>query len=319
MSEESVDDFAKRRGLPDRSWVAMLAIFCTGIICWGYLYSQNVSSEVAYLLGYNLPIALFVWLGYRAVSKPPTEGKIISFFVIYGALAVASLIGAYRHQQEAKVALDSVHAAVTEAFSTGHIEEGPVSAEGQFGEMERFVRQFAADAILVRESYESDLAAAGWGGILSPERIYSADSMAESKQILKLVRSAIEKHRAMNDAFYENALLRIQTLDMSEDLKRQMSEGFNSGLTEGRAMTNEIWDLEERAIGEVEQLVVFLSADRKAWTIENGMFMFRDQEDLDIFNQHLASLQSYADRQAEIQNSSQEKVLETLRKLKELE
>jgi hypothetical protein len=47
----------------DNIWKVALALVCGAILGYGFFYSKNTTSELTFLVGYNLPVSLLIWGG----------------------------------------------------------------------------------------------------------------------------------------------------------------------------------------------------------------------------------------------------------------
>src|SRR3989338_6674272 len=94
----------------DNIWKIALALVCIGILGYGFLYSKNTTADIAFLIGYNLPLALIIWgIFYAAVARK-RGAKIggFSFLAIFICMIASGLIGYSQQKQEAKQALSEI-------------------------------------------------------------------------------------------------------------------------------------------------------------------------------------------------------------------
>lgn len=91
----------------DNIWKIALALVCIGILVYGFFYSKNTTANIAFLFGYNLPFALFVWGVFYAAVARKRGGKVagFSFLAIFISLIVSGLIGFSQQKQDAKQVL----------------------------------------------------------------------------------------------------------------------------------------------------------------------------------------------------------------------
>ncbi len=81
----------QRSGL---SWKISLAIVCVGILAYGVFFSEIRTVDPAHLLGFNLPIAVFIWIIFNAIfyGKRGANALFHTFIVIYASLIVSNLL-----------------------------------------------------------------------------------------------------------------------------------------------------------------------------------------------------------------------------------
>jgi hypothetical protein len=45
----------------NHKWMAVLVIVCLSIVTYGYMYSENKTGNISFLLGENLVNVIFIW------------------------------------------------------------------------------------------------------------------------------------------------------------------------------------------------------------------------------------------------------------------
>lgn len=63
----------------DNIWKIALVLVCIGILAYGFFYSKNTTTNLVYLFGYNLPLALFVWAIFYVAVARKRGGKVAGF------------------------------------------------------------------------------------------------------------------------------------------------------------------------------------------------------------------------------------------------
>ena len=296
----------------DRIWIIALAILCLGILGFGVFYSTNTISGTAFLAGQCLVSALLLWGVFYAVflRKRDIKSKSIAFISIYTALFVGSLIAASQQKQQALQALSSVQkemsrvtdASVDSSGVPAKIERRPATtpqARGEFGEMERFVKEIIDRGVAQRNDYLLELEATGWNSVLDAQRIKNDSTLSESKLVVKRAKAIVDKYERKAADVKQNTREHINFLNISESSKKEMLAGFDKS-SMGKAGGREQWKLEKQMVLEVEKIFVFLAANKR-WQIQGGQILFYSTEDLARFNGHMENIQQMTQQQQQIQ------------------
>ncbi|MEW5949858.1 MAG: hypothetical protein AB1711_10680 [Thermodesulfobacteriota bacterium] len=324
----------------DNIWKIALAFVCMGILGYGFFYSKNTESDFAYLFGYNLPLALFVWAIFYATVARKRRGKIrdykynmaagFSFLAIFISMIASSLIGFSQQKQYAKQALTEIqdqHSTMIDSSTDSQglpkridkpIDTSP-KARGDFGEMERFVKEFMNQMASQRNDYLLELEGIGWHSMLDPQRIRVDKGLIESKVIIRKAKEIVAKYQEKTNVLLRNAREKIQSLNMSASLKQEALAGFDRGMDKAKSQIETMWALERKAVTEVENIITLLSAKNDAWVVERGQILFYNDSDLNTFNSYIASIQSLVKQQQQIQKQSVETVNKNLNRLKDME
>ena len=313
----------------DNLWKIALALVCGGILAYGFLYSDNRRTDLTYLVGRNLPMALCVWGLFYFVVARKCRGKVagFSFVAIFISLIASGLIASSQNEREARQGLAEIHDLYSGMLDAATDSEGlprridmridvTPKARGEFGEIERFLKECINQNISQRNDYLLDLEAIGWDSILDPGRIKADRTFVESRAMIQQAREISAKHRGRLDALLRNAREDILSLNVSESSKREMLSGFDEGLEEAKEGREAIWTLEENILQEVENIINLLSSARK-WTVEDEQIVFYRDRDLDSFNSYLSGIDQMVEQQQAIQHQRTEVLRRKLDRMKE--
>ena len=179
-------------GSPSKTWLVTCAALCLAIVAYGVLGEKDSSGDVAYQLGYNLPIAIFIAGGLHLVfrRREPAQAGWVGFLVIYAALVAASFIATNRQRGELKTAAAEIErtvVAATQATSASTpVAPPPVPAApiagGDAGKMEAVVKTMMNRMLAQRREYELELEAVGWS---------TFSTASESARIPRLPRARL--------------------------------------------------------------------------------------------------------------------------------
>jgi hypothetical protein len=268
------------------TWIAALGVVCFGIVGFGVFYSTNTISNPAFLAGQYLVYALFLWAIFHAVflRKRGTKISGISFVAIFIALFAGGLIAASKQQQQAIQAVSSIQqelgrVASASTDSSGlptRIERTPSEipkAKGEFGEMERFVKEFLDRVVAQRNDYLLELDAIGWNSILDAKRIRNDTTLSESKMMIERAKIIADKYEKKTSELMNGTRAHINALNMSESNKREMLAGFERGMSKSGKVIDEQWKLEKQVLLQVENIILLLAA-KKNWMVQGDQIFF---------------------------------------------
>lgn len=313
----------------DNIWKISLALVCGGILAYGFFYSKNTASNLAFLIGYNLPAALIVWgLFYVAVTKK--QGARISgfsFLAIFISMIASGLVGYSKQSHEAKKALSEIQNQFSEVIEQSTDSEGfpklidkpintTIKASGEFGELERFMKEFISQIASQRNDYYLELEAIGWDSILDANRINNDKTFIESKYTIKKAKNIVKKYTQKTNNLLSITNENIRSLNISESSKRAMQTGFARGMEISKKNIDLLWALENEIISESENIINLLSTNKEGWVIEGEQILFYNDGDLDKFNTYIASIHNILKKQEEMQRQSIQRVNSNFDQLK---
>jgi len=300
----------------DSAWIVALALLCLGILGYGFFFSNNTVSAPAFLAGKYLVHALLVWGVFHAIflRKRGANINAIAFIAIYGSLFLSGLIGASQKKQQLVTALSSMHqeyarAASQVVDSTGlpaGIERSPATtpqAMGEYGEIERFFREFLDRLVALRSDYLIELEATGWNSVLDAQRIRSDARLSESRVMIERAKASVDSYEQKTSALLQDTRLRIGTLDMSESTRRRALEVLDESMGRAGAQLDQQWSLERQVIRQLENIVQLLAAS-KGWVVEGEHILFSSDAELDRFNSYIQEIQQTVLEQEQIRKNS---------------
>jgi len=314
----------------DNIWKIALALVCLGILGYGFLYSKNTTADIAFLVGYNLPLALIIWGIFYAAVVRKQGAKVggFSFLAIFICMIASSLIGYSQQKQEAIKVLSEIKDQYSKILESSTDSRGlpkcietPIKttpkAHGEFGEIERFIKEFMAQMVSLRNDYLLELEAIGWNSILDPNRIKEDKTFVESRVIIQKARGIVKKYTDKTTNLLNDAKNKIRSLNISESSKRSMLSGFDRGMKEAKENIDAMWSLEAKTIDEFENIITFLAARKGAWFVKGEQILFYNDSDLERFNFYIASIQNIMKQQEQIQRQSIQIVNRNFNRFKE--
>ena len=311
-------------------WQIFLAILSLCILGYGLFFSKNVIDSLTWLIGYYLPSSIIVWLIFCAIFIRKKGAKIvgISFIIIYVSFMLSGYLSVTMHKIEAKKAITEIETqfekiAKSSSSPSGiperiqeEIQTSPKS-KGVFGEMERFVKIFMDRSVSLRNDYLLELNAVGWDKVLDPTRLKNDRTFVESKFTINKAKEIVEKYKILTNSLFEDAYAEIDRLEMDEEFKQEMKDGFKRGMEPTKVTIDRNWFLEEKCVLEIEKIIDLLSTRKDSWVIESSQFLFYNENDLKEFNAHIYNIQDIFKEQQLTQQQSVDQVKESLKLMKE--
>lgn len=224
------------------------------------------------------------------------------------------MTAASRQQHEAVQAVSSIQNELSRVVSEStdpsglpaRIERMPAEvpkAKGEFGEMERFVKEFIDRFVVLRNDYLLELNAIGWNSILDAKRITNDTTLSESKVMIERAKVIAEKYEKKTADYINETRVHINSLNMSDSNKRELLAGFEKGMSRSGKQIDEQWKLENQVLLQFEN-IIFLLAARKNWVVQGEQILFYNEDDLARFNSYIETIQRLVQQQELIQKES---------------
>ena len=298
-------------------WAISLALVCFGLLTYSYFYTNNATSDLVFLFGYNFSIGSLIWGVFYAAFNNATgrnQGNKkagLAFLAIIASLVGGDLLSYSQRENTERQAAGEIKKAFSSLTESAFDAQGrPQRIEekldvnpktkGAVGEVERFMKSFINKATSQRNDYLLELSAIGWDKILDAERIKQDKGLIESEVIIEKGKDIVRKYRAKSYALLENSRRDISNLNVSAGVKREMENGFDRGMANSRSQFDAQWDLEAKILSEFENIFALLNSRKGAWVIENGKILFTSGSNLKEFNSYLALIQGAVDKQEAI-------------------
>jgi|GEM_PF-2411378 len=300
-------------------WVSLLLPVCGAAAYMAYTMGSQSMHSISYLGGQFLVYSAIGAALFYALLLRKHGGKyyLTVLAALFAAMYAGGSIGVDKQKQQAAIAMSATQEEMQRLTSSiqkanankeggmqAHIlETSPTTApkaQGEYGEMERFMKDFMNSAISFKNAYLKELQAIGWDRVMDAKRLQADRDMTESKAIIAKALATVTKFEADTDTLFANGKASIEKLAISEDAKQGMRAGFDKGANNTKNQIMQNWQMEREALQEVENMVKLLT-DKKKWTVEKDQVMFRQQADLDKFNTYNKNLEKIGQRQVELQ------------------
>ena len=232
-------------------------------------------------------------------------------------------------EREAKEKLNEMSNEM-EAFLDGHAEAlesgGTIdipfdSAEitPDMSEMDRLAalnRSILVDGAALQNEYMAAIADSGWNEILNGERIIADEDFTESERILTDAGKVVEEATEKSLEFYDNLPDRLDRFRITGEARRGFLDKYRAGYEDSRALLVEQWELESKTMETGGALVRFLHESRARWEMDDGLFLFETDEDLERFNKLFGEMNKHIARSEEIAAERQKTGREALKELR---
>ncbi|MCK5113279.1 MAG: DUF3053 family protein [Phycisphaerae bacterium] len=313
----------------DTPWIFRLVLIASVGMIIPLLFAGGKSTDLAYSVGYWLPFVLGIFY-FSKLRKRGWRIASISFVVICGATLTGVLLSSARNHrdnqmtqndiEQAGIALDEIKESLldlaeksTDSEGFPQLIEGEIDttpkAKGEFGEMERFIKEFMAKAAKQGNDYQLELTNIGINRLLEAKRIEKDETFAESKVILRKAKQIVEKYGTRTDELIAEARNKISTLNVSRAAKKGMEKGFDEALASSLEQLKTMWDLEEKILGEMVSIINFLEERKGTWTVQDDQIVFARETDVARYNAFLLSIHRIAKEQQEIKRRQIKKAL----------
>lgn len=185
-------------------------------------------------------------------------------------------------------------------------------------EISTIISGFAQDAIAARKEYEQALQKAGIGTLLDGDRMAKDTNFTETLAILMKVRSAAKRNREQFNSLMASLPKRVDGLELSDATQQSLLAGLEKGFQKSMPLMQEGLDLEDKVVDLFEKVVDHLIATKGNWRSSNGMFMFYEDADLEVFNNLMQQVNDCVQRQQQIQQAAAEDTSMQIESFKQL-
>lgn len=177
-------------------------------------------------------------------------------------------------------------------------------AKGEYGEMERFAKEFLNKAISIQKSYQSRFNAIGFKNFLSIERLKQDPDLEKSKTMLRDAKALLVQYKSQRDFLFKNIRKDIEKLNMSSKMKQDLALGLEKGIAMASGRSEEIWKLRNNAMSECEKFIIFLDSKRGTWDIKGSQIVFKNDSDIKIFDSYIMKLQELGKMEKALQQQN---------------
>jgi len=296
-------------GKKDNTWVYALVVVCIGLFGSAAAGHGASSTNIGYLIGYYLPVALIAWAIFSGIflRRRDEVNKAIIFGVIWGALFLGGLGSTYIHHAQQERVLDNIGNAIDHAYketsgetTSGYTPPAPVS--GEIGQAQKWVLGLINKMVALNHSYLREMQAIGLQDLLNAQRLQHDTGLKKSMSILQKAKKLVTQYRSRTYQIIDQGRKQIDQLPVSEATKEEMKRGFDKGLGTSSKQLKRTWDLEYQAVVEQESIINLLGRSR--WTASGNKILFYNNTDLLQFKRYVNQLAKIDQEETKIRESS---------------
>ncbi len=306
---------------PNAQWKIYLGVLALALAIGTFLLDQHHPGpdaiRAAYAIGfYFVPAIALAVIFYAIVGRGGgSRVGISTFLVVYASLIVGALLSYELRPSQEKEALEGV-VDILDGLLEERLELNPdgtpalidrtFSADpnlsGSLAVMQQFIADLANQSAAITNDYTRELGAIGVYSILDADRLAGDHDFSESRAIIAETEQVITLYEARFDGLVDDALARIDALDLSEAEKQDMRTGFQRGLGQSEATRSRMWELERQIMREFSLLIDMFEAD--SWVFENGELIYETDEQLEQYNRHLDKIDALYLEQVRLQQDA---------------
>ncbi len=271
-------------------WLFALIMICTLILVFFIFYKEypigmsNNSNGIAILIKNSLFYGLIIITAFHIIIDKH-QAKIkenISYLIIFACIILGQIIGATRYDNAGDKMVSEL------ARYTKYVNANPdiplkpldttIQTKGDYGELEKFLKETANDNIKITNEYQKKLDDIGWKSIRTLEIIEKNKILPESKNTIKKYKEIEKDYKKKRMSANTMALLRLSQLNSKiyevlsihlQKLRKQIELDFNSKLTE---------------VEKTEKIINFLESKQGQWKLSDNGLVFNTDADLKQFN-----------------------------------
>ena len=182
--------------------------------------------------------------------------------------------------------------------------------------LRNLMRSFMNDAVKDQNDYIKELEEVGTHTLLIPARVAKDRGFKESRSILRKSKLAVSNAKTKNFRRLADFPKRLNDYDFRSTSDKKMLESYKTGLKKAVPLGKEIWDLEMKTVEYMEDLIDILEASRSYWEVDQGMFAFTRDRDLERFNAIMTKISKCTERQTELKKESLKNATDKLQNIK---
>lgn len=304
------------------TWLGTLAPACFAVLVLSYFVARHSNFVLITMAACSIATAVVIAGFYFAVGRRLSAAKLApSLLALVIIMITTAFVTHQRYRHELHSAADSLSKHFSEMEKNIGTDEDlkpqrtvdtTPSTTGSAGQMELFAKRHLNRNIELRNQYLAELAANGWNDILNGDRLTKDIDFSESRLIIARTKASIQKFGLKTRATLDEARADLDKLDLTSLEKAQFAAGFEKGAQESVKTADEIWELESRVVGHVEEMIEFLATRRNEWTVQQNQMLFQKDEDAEKFNSYMAAIQATAAEQETVRrrayNEAQRKI-----------
>lgn len=232
----------------------------------------------------------------KIIPKPKFSDKLLKYCTIYLCLIFGwEAYNKYSNEVEYQRAVDEANANigkyVRESFNEndGFLQNTTLEfKEGNSDKINNIIKKLLNEMINHNNEYESAISELRLERLFDAEWISSAANLRVAKTLVAesavLTNEFYTKHKLMRNSDYAYSWLNMQDIALNKNEKEDFVRGWEKGVKKHIELSQLMEDSSSTHCSKLVEFVSFLEENRQDWTVEEGVFAFESQENLDKFN-----------------------------------
>ncbi len=253
-----------------------------------------------------LVLAFFVTLTFYAgiINRRGLATFVFSFIAIVASILIGYKVDLSIIQE--RIALKGVKneynkyiEAVEDDDSYGtidiDIDTTPI-ASGDAGKVEKVIKELLAGGVKMHNNYLDELDELGCNRLLDEVRLQDDETLSESRKIVRNIKKCVGKYRAKHFKLFLSTRNKLKALQIKPSRKKEVLTSYDRNWRKNKKQIVEQWNLESRAVKEIDKLFNHLSFTRGKWEYHGDTFYYKvkKKDDYDV-NKHNSYLKTYRD------------------------
>lgn len=209
-------------------------------------------------------------------------------FALFGCIGVGALWAKDRSlHADARLAVTEILATAQSRAKDPDGKVGPTpassQAQGDFGVVSEFSSAVIAEQQQLSAGYLAELRAIGWSTLMNADQYANDHSMRKAKETIQAARLIVKKYKDLSETTARLAVERANALPLSDYFKKAFLKGFTRSAQESVVVREARWDNQSDIVDAYAGIVDFLSSAPGVWTVKDGKYLFRSNDDLARF------------------------------------
>lgn len=277
------------------AWKYYLISVCLLVIASGFFINPPEELTLPYVLGFNLPFVLMVWLFFHfAFLRSKVFGKSgLCFFAILISTIISTFVA---HKNDVAANKD-------ERISSGSPYSGEYEATIQGNELEdindaaqakKLFKILLSETQKLNQTYQAKLNNLGWGQVAeaSYELHNSPKILSERLEVVSRAKELAREYKGKAKQLIETLPTLASDINFSGQRKAELLGAIRNNPTEYFLTTDNVWNLELEIIGAMGEALEVLENSPGKWVVENNELLFFDELTMQEYNSKILEIQS---------------------------
>ena len=152
--------------------------------------------------------------------------------------------------------------------------------------------EIAHRATAIQIENETALKDVGWYEFPDPNVLQVDTDLSTTREMLITVRNIFERQREQQFELRNDWTGQIRSLDGPPSKVKEYVSLVNEFYDENEVQLSRIQEASTQTVLEAESMVDLLAKVPRSWSVEDGQFLFDNDDDVDTYNQQLQKMQS---------------------------